>query len=278
MDEKIKTLAVLALVVIIIVAVCVKDLAVVVMITLGFASALVLAAREAAHKQSDSGLQSTSRLAQTGFDPELTGEAGGLPQAGQQYCPMSTARERSGAAVEADALAAVNGRSTFTGRRERFESYPVPGPHPPMAVSDLPFDDRPLKGYKGAIDIDDYEGGQPSYTGSAQSFPESVDIGSDDSFAYGHHDRRAYAKNPREGNPFDLSRTAAPEAAEPCVDDEADNDSYDADERNAYQVRSRNDSTRVDAGTMRRRKEMDKYFRSEVAAQEEIPWWGRHEI
>ncbi len=52
----------------------------------------------------------------------------------------------------------------------------------------------------------------------------------------------------------------------------------DGDELMTYQARSRNDATRVTAGTMRRVKEMDKYFREEVEEREDIPWWGRHEL
>jgi hypothetical protein len=84
-----------------------------------------------------------------------------------------------------------------------------------------------------------------------------------------------------DSNVFNYGRTAAPGAAPmpgaAMQDDEANNEDIDADEANTYQVRSRNDEVRVIAGTMRRRRDMDKYLREEVAEAEERIWWGRHE-
>jgi hypothetical protein len=81
-----------------------------------------------------------------------------------------------------------------------------------------------------------------------------------------------------EGNPFDLSRTAAPQAAAPCVDDEANDGEIDVDESNTYQVRARNDPTRVEAGIMNRRTFLDPYLRETVEVDENRRWWGVHEL
>ena len=99
-----------------------------------------------------------------------------------------------------------------------------------------------------------------------------------DNYTGGHSDRNVgdneYAA---EGNPFNLGRMAAPQAADSCVDDEAHGDEIDGDERINYQSRSRNDSTRVTAGTMNRRRDLDKYLREEVDEEDDREWWGRHE-
>lgn len=86
------------------------------------------------------------------------------------------------------------------------------------------------------------------------------------------------APNAPEGNPFAYGKIATPAAASPCIDDEANDAEMDADELNTYQARSRNDQTRVDAGTMRRRRDLDKYLREEVDQYEDQWWWGRHEV
>jgi hypothetical protein len=115
------------------------------------------------------------------------------------------------------------------------------------------------RGYPGAIDPeDDYD--------AAQSLNE------------GHRDR-AVGDNvfAPDGNPFNLNRVGAPYAASACFDDEANDDELDGDERINYQARSRNDPTRVTAGTMNRRCDLDKYLREEVEEEDDREWWGRHE-
>lgn len=115
------------------------------------------------------------------------------------------------------------------------------------------------RGYPGAIDPeDDYD--------TAQSLKE------------GHRDR-AVGDNvfAPDGNPFNLNRVGAPYAASACFDDEANDDELDGDERINYQARSRNDPTRVTAGTMNRRCDLDKYLREEVEEEDDREWWGRHE-
>lgn len=119
-------------------------------------------------------------------------------------------------------------------------------------------------GYPGAIDPEgDYD--------MAQSLNE-------DSLNEGHHDRsvgdNVFAP---DGNPFSLNRVGAPHAASACFDDEANDDELDGDERINYQARSRNDPTRVTAGTMNRRCDLDKYLREEVEEEDDREWWGRHE-
>jgi hypothetical protein len=94
---------------------------------------------------------------------------------------------------------------------------------------------------------------------------------------YGHADRNVNDST-SYGNPFDRGRIHAPAAAGACPDDEANDDELDGDERITYQQRSRNDSTRVTAGTMNRRKMLDPYLRGEVEEEEDSPWWGRHEV
>lgn len=114
-----------------------------------------------------------------------------------------------------------------------------------------------LDGYQGAIDLDDY----------------------DSEAEYGHRDRtEGDNAGAPEGNPFNRGRISAPSAADSCIDDEANDGEMDADELNTYQARSRNDAERVTAGTMNRRRDMDKYFREEVEEAEDRIWWGRGEV
>ena len=80
------------------------------------------------------------------------------------------------------------------------------------------------------------------------------------------------------GNPYDLDRIHSPAAAGACVDDEANDAEIDGDELATYQARPSNDATRVAAGTMNRRRDMDRYFREEVEEAEDRQWWGRHEV
>jgi hypothetical protein len=80
-----------------------------------------------------------------------------------------------------------------------------------------------------------------------------------------------------EGNPFELGRFSVPHAAEPCYDDEANNDEIDGDERMAYSSLGRNDPTRPTAGTMNRRRDLEKYLTEELAEEEARVWYSRHE-
>jgi hypothetical protein len=140
-------------------------------------------------------------------------------------------------------------------------AFDLPGAPPPYAVAAATHAPRhrPRAGpqYPGAIDVDEYD-------------PEPAD---------GHRDRTEgdndYAP---DGNPYNLSREAAEEAAGPCIDDEANDDELDGDERITYQARSRNDATRVTAGTMNRRRDLQKFFEEECLDSEDRQWWGRHEV
>ena len=109
--------------------------------------------------------------------------------------------------------------------------------------------------YRGAIDIDEYDT-EP-----------------------GHHDRDS-DENDRApyGNPFNLNRVGAPHAAGPCLDDEANDDELDGDERINYQALSRNDHSRATTGTMGRKTYLDSYIREEVTEEEGREWWGHHEV
>ncbi len=144
-------------------------------------------------------------------------------------------------------------------QRPREGFFPVPGAPAPYPVSALypaaPAPAYPNR-YPGAIDTDEYE--------------TEAD--------YGHRDRtEGDSQALPQGNPFNPGRVAFPPAAGPEVDDEANDAEIDADELNTYQGRSRNDSTRVTAGTMNRRKDLDKYFREELDEAYDREWWGRAE-
>jgi hypothetical protein len=133
-----------------------------------------------------------------------------------------------------------------------------PSQFPPGQTPEGPVESLSLPGrYPGAIDFDEYDS-DPEYG--------FRDLASDDN------------ANAPQGNPFDLNRVAFTMAAGPCLDDEANDDEIDGDERVTYQARARNDATRVTAGTMNRRKMMEPYLSEEVLEAEEREWWGRHEI
>lgn len=51
----------------------------------------------------------------------------------------------------------------------------------------------------------------------------------------------------------------------------------DADERLAYQARSRNDTTRSDTGALRLIDQANRYYREELDEEEDTVWWGRDE-
>jgi hypothetical protein len=111
------------------------------------------------------------------------------------------------------------------------------------------------------------------------AYPGAISFGSQDSLSgFGHVDRTRGENEARPyGNPFDTGRTSAPKAAEACADDEANGDEIDGDERITLQASSRNDATRVTAGTMNRRRDLDEYLREEVEEEEDREWWGRGE-
>jgi len=135
------------------------------------------------------------------------------------------------------------------------EGFYLPGAPAPYAVSAPRLPARP-RSYPGAIDIDEY----------------------DTEPGRGHRDRTEGDNDfAPDGNPFNLNRVGASHAASACVDDEANDDELDGDERMTYQARSRNDPARVTAGTMNRRRDLDKYLREEVDEEDDREWWGRHE-
>jgi hypothetical protein len=140
------------------------------------------------------------------------------------------------------------------GAQEAFN--PLPGAPAPYAVAATPRQAATEHAYPGAIDIDEYDTEAP----------------------HGHRDLTEGDNDfMPQGNPYNIGRVSAQLAADSCIDDEANDDQIDGDERITYQVRARNDETRVAAGTMNRRRDMDKYFREEVAEAEDREWWGRHE-
>jgi hypothetical protein len=113
-------------------------------------------------------------------------------------------------------------------------------------------------------------------------YPGAIEFGKtnvgDEAPALGHVDWEASDRDGVPvGNPFDPNRVASPQAASPCVDDDAIQ-IYDGDELNTYQVRSRNQPERVWAGIYRRKAMMDKYLREELDESENTRWWGAHEV
>jgi hypothetical protein len=125
-------------------------------------------------------------------------------------------------------------------------------------------------------------GKNPAFLDELRPYPGAIELDADSQWpasAAGtrDQDRGDYAAAPK-GNFYNYGRVSAPETAGPCADGEANADEIDLDEKNTYQVRSRNDPVRITAGTMRRQSEMDRYFREEVLEAEERVWWGRHEI
>jgi hypothetical protein len=158
--------------------------------------------------------------------------------------------------------------------KDTFLDSPLPGATPPF-IEEAPDDVEVPANYPGAIDFEDTSAGPTFGTLNGDvDRPSSNSPDADDPGSYGHRDR---TERDPQGNPFDLARIAV-DKAPTCRDDEANADELDIDESNTYQARSRNDATRVTAGTMRRLHEMDKYFREEVEEREDIPWWGRHEL
>jgi hypothetical protein len=151
------------------------------------------------------------------------------------------------------ALAGGNGVSTLAAK-DGF--CPLPGAPAPYAVATPSQPHGPPPRYRGAIDIDEY----------------------DTEGEFGHRDRTDDdVDSVPMGNPFDSSRIYSPTADGPCFDDEANDAEIDGDESAVYQGTHRNDATRVIAGTMNRRRDMDRYFREELEEEEDRRWWGRHE-
>jgi len=116
----------------------------------------------------------------------------------------------------------------------------------------------------------------------AEGYPGAIDFGEttvgDEALALGHVDWGEKARdNVPVGNPFSTNRVASPQAAPPCVDDDAIA-LYDGDELNTYQVRSRNNPERVWAGIYRRKALLDRYVREELDERENTRWWGAQEV
>jgi hypothetical protein len=135
--------------------------------------------------------------------------------------------------------------------------YPLPGASAPYAAAAAALPPADAGHYPGAIDIDEY----------------------DSEAAYGYRDRTEGDNDGVPvGNPFGLSRISAPPAAEACVDDEANDAEIDGDESMVYNALGRNDPQRPTAGTMNRRRDLQKDLEEEVEMQENRQWWGRHEV
>lgn len=146
----------------------------------------------------------------------------------------------------------VNARAPA--RKEGY--WPLPGEPAPHAVASMTRPPADAGHYPGDIDIDEY----------------------DTEGAYGHRDAtEGDADSVPMGNPYNTGRVSYAPSAAACIDDEANDAEIDADEHNTYQARSRNDATRVAAGTMNRRRDLDRFFREEVEEAEDREWWGRHE-
>jgi hypothetical protein len=171
----------------------------------------------------------------------------------------------------------------FWSYKEGKENFSMPGGLPGAAApypTDLqkPYAPPPFDGYPGSVE-------NASQEAAAGTLYDNVIY--DDTMYRNNYDNDAQYRGgliDREiddilpnGNPYNISRSAAPFAAEACIDDEANNNEIDGDERITYQNRSRNDETRVIAGTMNRRRDLDKYFREELEEEEDSRWWGRQE-
>lgn len=181
--------------------------------------------------------------------------------------------------------ASIDGFREAPARRSGFT--PLPGGHNPHAVfasfssADGPWPDSETGGSPAPWGKAIVPRGTPhgtKYPGAIEA--DSRDIDTPGAWFQGHRDRNASQNHIIEGNPFDVSRIASPQAAGSCEDDEANDYEADLDESNVNQVRSRNDATRVEAGIFNRRKWLDPFLREELE-QEEMewgPWWGRNEL
>jgi hypothetical protein len=171
-----------------------------------------------------------------------------------------------------------------------------PGARPPQVALNAPHLDTPPRGarerFTGATTAPP-GAGPPAFpnipeTTTVAAYPGAIDFGEtdvpvvgDEAPALGHVDWDAAARDgaaaPPQGNPYDLDRIANPQAAAPCVDDDAIA-IYDGDELMAYQARSRNDPERVWAGIYRRKALVDRYVREELDERENTQWWGAGEV
>ncbi len=123
-----------------------------------------------------------------------------------------------------------------------------------------------------------WRGVRAPYRGAIAGDPDAGGPGVHAAAARGHPDRTARETDSVPvGNPHDLDRIGSPAAAAPCVDDEAAGGPLDGDELLAVQARSRNDDTRVRAGTIRRKAFMERFLTEELEEEEDSRWWGRHE-
>ncbi len=145
--------------------------------------------------------------------------------------------------------------------KEGFNNPPPGAPAPHAVRSGLRPGEDAGEHYPGAIDEGDY---------TADEY--------DSEAPYGHRDRiELDSESAPYGNPYNRGRVAHWPAADACVDDEANDGEIDGDELATYHGRARNDAERVAAGTMNRRRDLDRYLRSECDESENRQWWGNHE-
>lgn len=185
----------------------------------------------------------------------------------------------------ADLMAGLAGPTEAMTRR--------PGARPPQVAPNAPYLDAGLYGtreyFTGATTAPPGAGAPAfpniSETTTLAAYPGAIDFGKtdqpvvgDEAPALGHVDWDAAGRDGiPAGNPYDLDRIASPQAAAPCVDDDAIA-IYDGDELMAYQVRSRNDPERVWAGIYRRKALIDRYVGEELDERENTQWWGAGEV
>lgn len=191
-------------------------------------------------------------------------DAGADLMAGLSGTPESLTRRPGGRPPQAALNAPVHGTidTPPRGARERFTGATTAPPGAPApAFPNIP-ETTTLAAYPGAIDFGKTD--QP--------------VVGDEAPALGHVDWDAAARDGVPvGNPYDLDRIASPQAAAPCVDDDAIA-FYDGDELMAYQARSRNDPERVWAGIHRRKALVDRYVGEELSERENTQWWGQGEV
>lgn len=180
-----------------------------------------------------------------------------------------------------------NGHSGHSGHKHRekfageYTGAPPPPPYTPLAGSPElygPADEpAPLPVFSDTARPPQEMMGATGVAGRLQ-YPGAIELDEYETEAdAGHVDRSRYEVAP-EGNPFDPMRVRSDLAAAPCVDDEANDNEIDGDERMANQGTARNDATRVTAGTINRLKDMRKYLEEETLEAEEREWWGRNEV
>ena len=190
-----------------------------------------------------------------------TSRAAHNPGASVMVTPPLGLFEGTAAFATADGFAAAEKRGPS---REAFTMATTapPGAAPPAFLS-LPETRFPEK-YPGAIDF------------GAEAPP--FRLAADEAPALGHLDWAAADRDHVPvGNPYDLDRVASPQAAGPCVDDDA-TAFFDGDELNTYQARSRNNPERVWAGVFRRKALVGRFVREELDERENTRWWGAGEL